>query len=492
MLDAVGLNGVEYALILVYGMIMLFIFVYSLVQLHLLVRYLKKAPSTRIQAPTEWPCVTVQLPIFNERYVVERLIEAIVALDYPKEKLEIQVLDDSDDETVDLAQASVLKWSSHGFDIVYLNRSSRVGFKAGALACGLERAKGDFIAIFDADFIPEPDFLKSVMPQFSNTRVGLVQTRWGHLNRDFNVLTQLQAFGLDAHFSIEQVGRSEAQSFINFNGTAGVWRKNAIVEAGGWSSDTLTEDLDLSYRAQLIGWRFVYLEEVCAPAELPITMTALKTQQFRWTKGAAECAVKNLGKLWRSENVSLRAKLHGHFHLLNSSIFIAVLLIAVLSIPLLIVKSRMSSTLLIDGFAAIFSVSIAVLSVFYFVSYKSNNENFKFIQFVRKFIAFLSMSMGMSLHNSIAVIEGYFGRKTPFIRTPKFNVQPDQTSWRMNVYARNSSALLTAAEALLSEVFALAILLGIYLEDYGLIPFHAMLSAGFGIVAFYSVKHDIR
>jgi len=352
--------------------------------------------------------------------------------------------------------------------------------------------KGDFIAIFDADFIPDPDFLKSVIPHFSNSKVALVQTRWGHLNRNHSLLSEMQAFGLDAHFTIEQVGRSEFHSFINFNGTAGVWRKEAIIDSGGWSSDTLTEDLDLSYRAQMKDWDFVYLEDVVSPAELPITMNALKTQQFRWTKGAAECAVKNLGKVWRSDHLSLQTKIHGHFHLLNSSIFIHVLVVALLSVPFLFVRSKLEGNVLVDGFGLIFSLSILILSVFYYTSYRSVNQSFDLFQFIKRFMIFLLMSMGMSLHNSIAVLEGYFGVKSPFVRTPKFNLQSDKKAWRANVYVRNTSIMLMVVESAFSFLFAIAILIGVYLKDYALIPFHLLLSVGFGLVVFYSAKHTVE
>jgi len=475
-----------------YGLFLMFVFTYSLSQLHLLVCYWRGTSKSEIAMDASLPKVTVQLPVYNERYVIERLIDAVMSLDYPKALLEVQVLDDSDDETSELAKNSIQSWLVKGFDVKHVKRPDRSGFKAGALAYGLEYAQGDFIAIFDADFLPDSGFLKSVMPQFNDPKVGLVQTRWGHLNREYSLLTEMQAFGLDAHFSIEQSGRKRAQSFINFNGTAGVWRKEAILDAGGWSSDTLTEDLDLSYRAQMKGWEFLYLEGVVSPAELPITMSALKTQQFRWTKGAAECALKNLGKVWSSSDLSLQTKLHAHFHLLNSSIFIHVLILALLSIPLLMVRNKMDSKLIVDGFGVFFSLSLVVLFTFYYYSYKSLNQDYRIFEFIKRFIIFLSMSMGMSLHNSIAVLEGYFGVKTPFIRTPKFNLQSGKSNWRANVYLRNTSLLLLFAEIALSAIFAMAILLGVYLEDYGLMPLHLLLSTGFALVAYYGLKHTSR
>ena len=474
-----------------YGMFMLFIFFYSLAQLHLVFKFLRKKPLGIKNSNGDLPFVTIQLPIYNERYVVERLIDSVMAMDYPKNLFEVQILDDSWDETSELARISALKWFSKGFGVVHLKRPHRIGFKAGALSYGLHRAKGEFIAIFDADFIPDPNFLLDVVPHFANPKVAMVQTRWGHLNRGFSFLTEMQAFGLDAHFTIEQSGRSKAGSFINFNGTAGVWRKQAVEQSGGWSSDTLTEDLDLSYRAQLKGWEFIYLSDVVSPAELPVSMSALKTQQFRWTKGAAECAVKNLRSVWRADDLSLRTKIHGHFHLMNSSIFIYVLSIALLSIPLLFIRNKVGDVAVLDALGVFFALSILILFVFYYVSYTALNQKFKLIQFVKRFIIFLSMSMGMSLHNSIAVLEGYVGKKTPFIRTPKFSDQSDQNAWRKNVYLRNTSFVLLLAEAFFSLLFAAAIFLGVYFNDYALMPFHVMLSAGFGIVAFYGARHSV-
>ena len=482
----------DWLVLVLYVLFLSFILLYSLSQFHLLVSYWRKSPKAQAIWVGKLPRVTVQLPVYNERYVIDRLIDSVMALDYPKELLEVQILDDSDDKTSELAGLSAQRWIEKGFDVVYLKRPQRSGFKAGALAYGLEKVKGDFIAIFDADFIPDPDFLKSVIPHFSNSKVALVQTRWGHLNRNHSLLSEMQAFGLDAHFTIEQVGRSEFHSFINFNGTAGVWRKEAIIDSGGWSSDTLTEDLDLSYRAQMKDWDFVYLDDVVSPAELPITMNALKTQQFRWTKGAAECAVKNLGKVWRSDHLSLQTKIHGHFHLLNSSIFIHVLVVALLSVPFLFVRSKLEGNVLVDGFGLIFSLSILILSVFYYTSYRSVNQSFDLFQFIKRFMIFLLMSMGMSLHNSIAVLEGYFGVKSPFVRTPKFNLQSDKKAWRANVYVRNTSIMLMVVESAFSFLFAIAILIGVYLKDYALIPFHLLLSVGFGLVVFYSAKHTVE
>jgi len=294
-------------LALIFLICLLIIFGYALVQGTLAVLYLKakKKNAEKPKALIDFPIVTIQLPVFNEKYVVDRLIKTVVQMDYPKDKLEIQILDDSTDETSEIIAKRVQEYAKLGFLITHVQRTNRVGFKAGALAEGLTRVKGEFIAIFDADFIPDKDFLKKTLPHFSDLKVGVVQTRWEHLNRNSSLLTKLQAFALDAHFSVEQTGRNSHHHFINFNGTAGIWRRETIVEAGGWENDTLTEDLDLSYRAQMIGWRFVYLEDVHSPAELPIAISALKNQQFRWVKGGAENVVKNGKRLLFQKRIKI-------------------------------------------------------------------------------------------------------------------------------------------------------------------------------------------
>ena len=488
---------VELFLIIVYGLFLAFIFSYSLIQLQLALAYrkVKNRKAKEVALPedfSDWPVVTVQLPVFNELYVVERLIESVSQLDYPKDKLEIQVLDDSTDESFELAAKKVEEVKACGIDIKHIKRPDRVGFKAGALAYGLEICRGEFTAIFDADFVPTNDFLKKTIPAFANEKVGLVQTRWEHLNKDFSWLTKMQAFGLDAHFTVEQSGRNSSGHFINFNGTAGVWRKTCIEQAGGWQSDTLTEDLDLSYRAQLNGWKFVYKQEVGSPAELPAEMNALKNQQFRWTKGAAECAVKNLPKVLRGKNIDAGTKIHAIFHLLNSGVFICILCSALLSIPMLFIKSSNVQYSLLFNLASIFLISFFILSYFYWVSMEKGGRGWwsDFKRFAIHFPMFLSISMGMSLHNTVAVIEGYIGKKTPFIRTPKFAIGKTGGNWSTNKYRSLKVSPLAFVEGLLTVYFVFGIVLAFKLGDYGMLPFHLMLTLGFGYVFFYSVKHS--
>ena len=311
----------EWFLLILYGFSMSIVCLFSLAQLNLTWHYTRKVDAPLLNYEASYlPFVTLQLPLYNEKYVINRLLDAVTSLDYPYTHLEIQLLDDSDDETVAMIDARLNSIKNKGIDIVHLRRQDRLGYKAGALQYGLTLAKGEFIAIFDADFIPQKDFLKTVIPYFKDDQIAMLQTRWSHLNETFNLLTQMQAFGLNAHFTIEQSGRRKADSFFNFNGTAGIWRKKSILDVGGWQHDTLTEDLDLSYRAQLNGWKFEYLESVESPAELPVTLQAVKTQQFRWNKGTAETIKKNLGKVIQSD-LKLNHKLRAIFHLLNSTVF---------------------------------------------------------------------------------------------------------------------------------------------------------------------------
>jgi cellulose synthase/poly-beta-1,6-N-acetylglucosamine synthase-like glycosyltransferase len=479
-----------------YGIALLFIFLYSLAQAGLIIRYLrsnrknKNKPAPEI-TDDQWPHVTVQLPVFNEMYVVERLIDAVAEFDYPKTKLEIQVLDDSTDETVEIVKTKVTEWKNRGFDICQIRRTVRSGFKAGALEEGLRTAKGEFIAVFDADFVPANDFLTKTIPHFADKKTGVVQTRWGHLNRDYSLLTELQAFGLDAHFTVEQVGRNEGGCFINFNGTAGVWRKECILDAGNWESDTLTEDLDLSYRAQLKGWKFIFLENIESPAELPPVISALRSQQYRWTKGGAEVARKHIGKIIR-QKLPLSVKWHAIMHLLNSAVFVSIITCAILSVPLLFIKQHYPQHEKLLFIASFFMLSLLVVGGLYLVtSFARKAKGIKgLLYFFKTFPLFLSVSMGLSLHNGIAVLEGYMGRKSPFIRTPKFNQTKQNEAVSGNRYVTRSWSMLTMLEGLLMLYFLGAIFVAIYIGDYGLLPFHLMLTVGFGVIFGYSIIHS--
>ncbi|WP_057937696.1 cellulose synthase family protein [Algoriphagus resistens] len=478
-----------YILIGIYALGMLFIFIYSLAQGHLLLRFLsakKSLGKVAHAAPESWPEITIQLPVFNEMYVVDRLIEAVAKINYPADLLEIQVLDDSTDQTSDLIQKKISEFPD--FNFKYLHRTDRSGFKAGALKEGLAKAGGEFIAIFDADFVPDPDFLLKTIPYFSSEKIGMVQTRWTHLNKNYSLLTRLQAFALDAHFLIEQIGRNSQQAFINFNGTGGVWRKSCIIDAGDWQDDTLTEDLDLSYRAQRKGWRFVYRPEIESPAELPPIMSAVKSQQFRWTKGGAECAGKHAKAVLR-EDFPLSTKFHAMAHLFNSCIFIAVLLVSLSSIGVWYagMQGMISSNL--SKVAGLFMIGFVIIAGVYLVSYFYGKRSFwrSLLQSFYMLPLFLSVSMGLALHNAQAVWEGLSGKKSPFIRTPKFNLEGG-TGLESNPYIKFKLPVTTWMEGILMLVFSVMVGLHIYWQSFTMLPFHLMLAVGYGLVFFSSFK----
>jgi len=475
-------------IVIVYCICMLLVFLFSLMQLHLTIIYMgnQKTNSTIYPEPKEWPSVTLQLPLYNEKYVVERLLEAVEAMDYPTGKLEVQILDDSNDETTNIIAHKIKELKHHNYTLV--RRPHRTGYKAGALQYGLEMASGELICIFDADFLPTADFLFKTIPVFDQPEIGMVQARWGHINQDYSLLTQLQAFGLNAHFSIEQTGRNKAGSFINFNGTAGVWRRSCIDDAGGWTADTLSEDLDLSYRAQLKGWKFKYLEEVLAPAELPVLVSAIKSQQYRWNKGAAENVRKNLGNILRSK-LPFTNKMHSVFHLFNSSVFLFIFIAALASIPMLLVKETQAHLAIVFDLASIFLIGFLAISFFYWISTRRFYPDKSVAQFVKYYPAFLAFSMGMSFHNAVAVVEGFAGKQTPFRRTPKFNIKNSLDKLGHNIYIKYKFDWKLVAEFFLMLYFAFGIALGVYLQDYGLLFFHLLLTIGFGGILFFTFKN---
>lgn len=484
----------EVLIVAIYALSLTYLLIYSLGQLHLTFFYLRKPGSGKETPSTleEYPFVTIQLPVYNERYVVERLLDAVETFDYPRERFEVQLLDDSDDQSYEIAKEH-LKTLPEDLCIHHIRRADRKGFKAGALQYGLGRAKGEFIAIFDADFIPQPQFLNDCLPHFQNPAVGLVQTRWDHLNKEYSFLTKCQAFGLDAHFTVEQAGRNKADCFISFNGTAGMWRRECIDDAGGWHADTLTEDLDLSYRAQLKRWQFVFLEKVVSPAELPVTINAFKSQQYRWNKGAAETHRKVWRDVW-SAPLSKTVKFHALLQLFKGVGFIASFLLTLFSVPVLWVKYQSTDFDYVFQLLTITLSCIFILIFFYYASLtKIINSPFKrFVYFAVRFPLFMAVSLGISLHNSIAVIEGYIGRKTPFIRTPKFNVKDGDKGFKNNIYALSSINLINLFEALLTCYFAFGVFYGIYTNDYSFVPFHLLLAIGYGLIVGYSVYQQVK
>ncbi|MEJ2584167.1 MAG: glycosyltransferase family 2 protein [Robiginitalea sp.] len=486
---------IVYIIIGIYSLALVLIFFYSLSQLNLLLNYLgqrrkqKEAPRFNMMDPREIPYVTVQLPIYNEKYVVERLLENIARLEYPKSKLEIQVLDDSTDDSVGETASKIAELRKTGLDIEHIRRENREGFKAGALKEGLKIAKGEFIAIFDADFLPDVDWLKKTVPYFKDASIGVVQTRWGHINRDYSTLTRIQAFALDAHFTLEQVGRNAKGHFINFNGTAGIWRKQCILDAGNWEGDTLTEDLDLSYRAQLKNWKFKYLEDVETPAELPVVISAARSQQFRWNKGGAENFRKTVLSVIRAKNIPLKTKFHGVMHLLNSSMFLCVFLVAILSIPMLYIKNTFGHLGWIFEVTSFFIVSTIILFICYWFTYKSIQGSGldNFVDYIKLFFTFFSVALGFSLHNTVAVLEGHMGKRSEFVRTPKFNIQNLKDTWKGNKYLVTKLSPNTILEFALMLYFLFGMYSAIPLNDFGLFPFHLMLFVGFGFVFLKSV-----
>ncbi len=484
-------------MILYFACLVLILF-YSILQLSLAIAYVrnrkKKKKAIESQPtfdPATTPKVTVQLPMFNEMYVAERIIETIAKFDYPADKLQIQVLDDSTDETKDLIAKKVEEVKARGVNIQHIHRVDRTGYKAGALDDAMDQVEGDFIAIFDADFIPDPDFLQKTMPHFTDDKVGVVQTRWGHINKDYSILTELQAFGLNGHFAIEQGGRNASGHYINFNGTGGVWRKACIEDAGGWEHDTLTEDLDLSYRAQLKGWKFRYLEHVIAPAELPITMSALKSQQHRWMKGGAECFIKMWKRIATTKGVKMSDRIHGLSHLFNSSVFVFILFLSLLTLPILHIKDSFSDLNIWLQYGAFALVSTLFLAYYYWHSYRDKKASkFSFFIFIGRFIMFLIVSMGLALNNTVAVLEGYLGIKSSFVRTPKFNVNK-KSEFKGNKYDKKRLSILNLGEGFLFLLFGYTTINRAIYGDIGMVPFHLMLTIGYGLVFFYSVA-EIR
>ncbi len=445
------------------------------------------------EEPEAYPFVTVQLPIYNEKYVIERLIDTVAQFDYPQDRFEIHILDDSTDETVDITRRKVEEYQAKGYQIAQIRREVRQGFKAGALRDGMPRARGEFIAIFDADFLPRRDFLRQTIPYFENDRVGVVQTRWEHINENYSLITRLQALQLNVHFTVEQRGRMAGDLLLQFNGTAGVWRRRTIEDAGGWEADTLTEDLDLSIRAQLKGWKIRFLEEVGSPAELPVEMNSLKSQQFRWMKGGAETARKMLPTVWRSD-LGLGKKIQTTSHLLASTVFVFVFLTGVFSVPLLyflgdLVDMGFDKDIFVYFLSGLFSI----IGVYYYGNVVApvhrEPRGRALLKFIFLFPLFLALSMGLSLHNSVAVIQGWLGKKSAFVRTPKFNIQSIKDSFLKNNYVNRQLSWTTIGEGLLALYFFAAVAAGIYLENMTFLLFHLLLAFGFGTIFYFSLKH---
>ncbi len=475
--------------VIIYGLAVLFVSIFGLLQIHLLLLYLLRKQPKKPQKDFVFPKVTIQLPIFNERHVAERLIDQIVKLDYPSHLLEIQVLDDSTDETKKLIAHKVKFYQSEGVDIVHIHRTQRTGYKAGALADALPQAKGEFIAIFDADFLPRPDFLQKLMPRFDNPNIGVIQTRWEHLNENSSILTRVQALLLNIHFVIEQVGRTQGKLFLQFNGTGGIWRKQTIVDAGGWRTDTLTEDLDLSYRAQLKGWQIKYYPDVGAPAELPAEIHGLKSQQYRWMKGGAETAKLLLKPLWNSKH-KLSVKIQGTAHLLTSSVFVVILMATIFSVP-----ASYSNYQLPTGIPVV-PISILALmglSINYFIAnlnhaQMSGTIGIRFIKLLFFFPIFMALSLGLSLHNAYAVLKGFFGQPSEFVRTPKFGLMGSSNGTQKKDYFKPKLDRTVVLEGVLIVYFGFALIHAFQTNHFGIGIFYAILVLGYSLVFLFSIR----
>lgn len=437
---------------------------------------------------SELPFVTIQLPVYNEMYVVERLISAVCKIDYPMDRFEIQVLDDSTDDTTSIAKKCVNKYKRQGFDIHYIHRDNRQGYKAGALDEGLKRAKGDFIAIFDADFIPPSDFLLKTIDYFTDPEVGIVQTRWGHLNQDYSLLTKAQSILLDGHFVVEQPTRFKHGVFFNFNGTAGILRKQCIQFSGGWQHDTLTEDLDLSYRAQLEGWRLVYLKDVVSDAELPVDMNAFKAQQHRWAKGGIQTAKKLLIKILTKKGLPFKVKAEASFHLLGNFSYLLLLTLLTLMLP-------MGYFWMMLGWIEVIIINLVTIAAgtlsivyFYFVAVKDVHGN-KWKNYVKYIPVALALGAGLAVNNSKAVLEALFGKQSEFRRTPKFALESSKENWRSRSYV-SSKGVTAILELALGLFFLLQTFYAIYKGYIGWVPFLLLLQFGFIYVSLCSIIHS--
>ena len=472
-----------------YFSILIVLCIYGGHRIHITRLFLKSAgketkPSQRF---AELPVVTVQLPVFNEKYVVERLIDTTVKIDYPREKLHIQVLDDSTDETCQLAEERVNHYRDLGYQIHYIHRADRSGFKAGALANGLKTAQGDFVAVFDADFVPTPDILEKTVHYFRDPKVGMVQTRWDHLNRESNTLTKIQAIMLDAHFAIEHGGRCYSDLFFNFNGTAGLWRRQCIEDAGGWQHDTLTEDLDLSYRAQLKGWRFLFVPNITCPAELPESVLAFKSQQHRWAKGSIQVMRKLLKKIWASK-VPISVKTEATFHLTGNLAYLLMVINSVFFvIPSMILRETLPwwQFLILDG--TLFTLLSMSFIYFYLMSQKAVLGTIKGQK--RYIPALMAIGIGLGINNTKAVLEAFLGKETPFVRTPKAGLTLASEK-KTNHYLAPKS-YWGILEVLLGMFYTGGIIWAIINGKWVSIPFLVIFQNGFLFMGYMTLKESL-
>jgi cellulose synthase/poly-beta-1,6-N-acetylglucosamine synthase-like glycosyltransferase len=468
-----------------YFFVLVILAVYGWHRYYLVYLYMKNKDQQPVPDATfeQLPPVTVQLPIYNEMYVADRLIDAVCQLDYPRDLLEIQVLDDSTDETTTIAERAVRRHALRGVKITYMHRTDRRGYKAGALEAGLTVASGEYVAIFDADFLPSPDFLRRTIHFFTNPQIAMVQARWGHINENYSLLTKIQAILLDGHFVLEHGGRNRAGLFFNFNGTAGIWRRTAIADAGGWQHDTLTEDLDLSYRAQLRGWRFVFLHDLVSPAEVPVEMNAFKSQQHRWAKGSIQTCRKVLPSVLRSK-LPLGVKAEAFFHLTANFNYLLMCVLSVLMAPAMVIRYNMGwyEMLLID--VPLFFAATASVANFYMVCQRELHKDW----FTRlKYLPFLmSIGIGLTVNNTRAVIEALFRKETEFARTPKYRIEAQADEWIGKKY-RQSVVAQPMVELALGLYFTATVFYALANGIYGTVPFLMLFQIGFLYTGLLSV-----
>jgi cellulose synthase/poly-beta-1,6-N-acetylglucosamine synthase-like glycosyltransferase len=426
--------------------------------------------------------------MFNEMYVAERLLEGVASIDYPKDKLEIQVLDDSTDETTEIARKKADELRARGFDVSFRHRENRHGFKAGALEEGLRDAKGDYVLVFDADFVPTASIIFDLIHFFTDPKVGMVQARWGHLNRDYSLLTRVQSMMLDGHFVVEHIARNRSGRFFNFNGTAGIWRRSTIIDAGGWQHDTLTEDMDLSFRAQLRGWNFIYVPTALAPAEIPCEMNSFKGQQFRWAKGSAQTTKKLFWTVLKAD-LPLKVKVECIFHLTNNFAYLFLVILAALQLPNLIMRQRLHTPeLLLLDVPLFFSTCISIV-VFYLTTHKALYGNL--LDAVKRLPMMMALSIGLSINNARAVLEGLLGMDSEFVRTPKHGVRDKRESWVQKRYKASMMNLSTFVEIGFGLYIVGTILLAVLTGAWVSIPFLVLFMVGFLYVGSLSL-HQLR
>ncbi|RJQ42745.1 MAG: glycosyltransferase [Nitrospiraceae bacterium] len=478
-----------YLFLVIYFLVLITVFTYASHRYYMVYLYYRNQKNrpvlkNRLQS---LPRVTVQLPIYNELYVVRRLIAASCSIDYPRELLDIQVLDDSTDETAQTARECVKEFRDKGYDISYIHREKREGFKSGALAHGLKSAKGEYIAVFDADFVPQSDILQKTIHYFSDRSVGMVQTRWTYLNRDYSLLTRIQAIMLDGHFVIEHTARNWSGRFFNFNGTAGVWRKEAIETAGGWQHDTLTEDLDLSYRSQLKGWKFIFLKDETAPSEIPVDINAFKSQQNRWAKGSIQTAKKLIVPILKSD-LPLKVKVEAFFHLTNNISYLLMLLLSLLMYPSMVARINIGWFQMIVTDVPFLLVATTGISFFYLCSQKEIYKDWRSRLLYMPML--MSLGIGLSVNNSKAVLEALFNKETEFKRTPKYMIEKKKDGWLGKKYQGEINSLVLF-ELFLGVYFTFNIYFAYINKIYVSIPFLMIFQIGFFYVAFLSIYQVI-